>query len=357
MLSFEALTESVYHVKCGTEEGTAFLISDSLALTAFHVIKGHDQNEIILNQFGSKDYKAKLHNDINDKYKKLDVALLVLEEKINIKYKLRIANIEKVTEGTKWVSRGYPACKSTEGENILNHEDNTVNQQLPQLKNGKYDIQLNHNQKWESFAGFSGAPLVIDGNIVGLINTELTCGSKSMELNALSIRHFKDLLSASNIGFIQKSINSEDGIIDQAGVEDFRNLQSNDLRNLPDKLAAVCPEISDQRIGLYCRELASGKNEMIKFSDDEVSSMKYRVFEVCQNELLDFVESCDKSELTIKDLKYLMDKYEEHSEQVIMDRSQDYRYPLHNRNFLRKIVLDLINDCFLSFDKEGIYEE
>ena len=52
----------------------------------------------------------------------------------------------------------------------------------------------------------------------------------------------------------------------------------------------------------------------------------------------------------------LIEKFVLKSESAIKDRAKDYRYPLQSKGFMKKIVLDLINDCFLSFDKEGIYE-
>lgn len=37
--------------------------------------------------------------------------------------------------------------------------------------------------------------------------------------------------------------------------------------------------------------------------------------------------------------------------------SADYNYPLKSESSLREIVLALIDECYLSFDEKGLYEE
>ncbi|AWG25587.1 hypothetical protein [Flavobacterium kingsejongi] len=51
----------------------------------------------------------------------------------------------------------------------------------------------------------------------------------------------------------------------------------------------------------------------------------------------------------------LIEKYTQKACLIIEEKSKDYSYPLKNKDLLKKIVLALINDCYLSFDEKGIY--
>lgn len=355
MSIYTLLTNLVFQLNCGSQNGTAFLISNSLALTVFHAVKENETYEIILKKNGVEECKAKLHSSINDKYKKLDIALLILDKEIyNEKY-LDLAYFDEIAVGTNWISRGYPAAKIVDGDNFIENEENVVNQYLDKLKNGKIDIQLNHDQKWTDYGGFSGSPLIISGKVIGIVNSELIENSASRELYALSFKRIKDLLIETGF-FIEKVLVEEvTENIDTVGAREYNELIKYDKRNLPEKLQSVCENISQSRIALYCREQASGKSEINLYDDRDISAIKFRVFEVCQKELLDFVENIPSPELSSNDLDLLIENYVSKAQLAIVDRSRDYRYPLTSNGFMKKIVLDLINDCFLSFDKEGVY--
>ena len=123
-----------------------------------------------------------------------------------------------------------------------------------------------------------------------------------------------------------------------------------------DKLNDACPSISKERRNLFNREFSIGKAEIDRLDFQEVSALKYRVFEVCQEELLDFVETNNSHELSVEDIRILIEKFTDKAYERIKDRTSDYDYIKKSRDFLKRIVFDLINDCFLSFDKEGLYE-
>ncbi len=129
-----------------------------------------------------------------------------------------------------------------------------------------------------------------------------------------------------------------------------------DFRDFTDKIKNVYSEIREVRIQKYCRDIASGEVELDSYSEREVSSIKYRIFEVCQDELIDFTEKRSVKNLSIEEINEIIEKYTNRSIKIIEERSIDYAYPFKNKDTLRKIVLALINDCYLSFDEEGIYE-
>lgn len=144
-------------------------------------------------------------------------------------------------------------------------------------------------------------------------------------------------------------------IEDDSATELWDSLEQKDIRNFKDKLLDVNSNIRDARIEMYCREIASGKVELSNYSEREISAMKYRVFEICQKELLDFCDENEKNELSHTDINNLITNYTEQAYQIIKERTKDYSYPFKNKDTLRKIVLALIDECYLSFDEKGIY--
>lgn len=143
---------------------------------------------------------------------------------------------------------------------------------------------------------------------------------------------------------------------DDTASEDWDNLEQKDIRNFADKINDVNSNINEFRVIKYSRDIASGEAELSKFSEREVRAMKYRIFEVCQDELIEFCEINDTTkQIDIKLINGLINKYTEKASSVIEEKSKDYSYPLKNKDLLRKVVLALINDCYLSFDEKGIY--
>ncbi len=83
--------------------------------------------------------------------------------------------------------------------------------------------------------------------------------------------------------------------------------------------------------------------------------MKYRIFEVCQDELIEFCENNISKSIDFEIINELIEKYTKKACAIIEEKSKDYTYPLKNKDLIKKVVLALINDCYLSFDEKGIY--
>ena len=198
------LRELVIKIECGTKSGTAFFVSNNRALTAYHNVTESEDNEIICTSNSGFKVKAKVSEKITEHYKKLDVALLVFDENLNISQEFSFTNFKDVKSGTNWISRGFPSAKGVSGDNILYGDNNVVNQQLRSLRNNKIDIELEHSKKLSTYAGYSGSPLVINNSIAGIINQELLQNGESKELTALSVKYFKDLLITEGVSVVEK---------------------------------------------------------------------------------------------------------------------------------------------------------
>lgn len=353
-MDYNHLSSLICRVESGNKAGTAFLINERYALTAYHVLDKID-NIILYFESELEPIKAVYIDDETHEYKKKDLALLELSTIVSRDRYLNFLK-RKLQPKEIWTSRGYPKTKGTRGNNFLGR-DHIIQQHLDELKNGKYDIELEHSEKLDSYEGVSGAPLIINKLIAGVINSELIEQTTSKELMAISTMHFCELLH--KYGVITIEDDTSDSIVeDSAGTLRWGETSPTEKRNLAEKIRSVCASIKNYRINKYAREASDAKVELSYHSDRTVSALKYRIFDVCQSELMNLVDSNDNLDFTYEEIENIINRYTDKAEEVVKERSKDYSYSgISNRDTLRKIVLDLIDECYLAFDEEGIYDE
>lgn len=348
---YEKLKANVCKVLCDAEHGTGFLITNELILTAFHVV---DECEKIKVTFDNKEeLEVVIHDLIDDKYKKLDIAILKLNKNVDFYEDIPISDV-KIPHNKKWISRGFPSFNSNTGENILEHINNVVNGQDDLLN--RNDTRLDFNQKLDTYKGFSGAPLIIDDSIVGIIKDEQLERGSAKELKALSIKHFKNLLEQLNISVKNEFLDKNCDEISSRAWKELSKPQ--DIRNLRDKFLEVCSGFSSHKLNKYNRNLVNGKSEQNNYDDRDISSLKFIIFDKCQDRLIDFYElNQDKDYLSKEEVEIFINNYIVDAKQIIEDKKQVYNYPKVTDDFIKKLVLDLIDECFLSFDEKGIYND
>lgn len=348
---YDKLELNVCKILCKDKHGTGFLISNELILTAFHVVNECDEIKVTFDN--NEELEVTLHELISDKYKELDIAILKLNKSIDFYEDIPILDI-KIQHNAKWISRGFPSFNSDTGENILEHNDNVINGQSELLNSN--DIRLDFNQKLDTYQGFSGAPLIIDNSIVGIIKDEQLEQGISKQLNALSVKYFKDLLVCLGIVVNYEELNLA---CDDISSTQWKKLSNQDkTRNLKDKIIEVCSEISERKVKSLNRSLNLGKMEQKIYNERDISAVKYVIFEKCQSRLIDFYDSNKgKKKLESEELKLFIENYISDAKNIIEDKKKVYHYPTFTDDFIQKIILDLIDECFLSFDEKGIYDD
>ena len=348
---YEKLEINVCKILCDDNQGTGFLISNELILTAFHIINGCEKIKVTF--YNKKELEGTLHELIDDKYKELDIAILKLNNSVDFYEEIPILDI-KIKHNAKWISKGFPSFSINSGENILEHIDNVVNGQNSLLNSN--DIRLDFNQKLNTYQGFSGSPLIIDNSIVGIIKDEQLERGSAKELKALSIQYFKDLLICLNIVVTNEILNQSCDDISSTQWEKLSNQDK--TRNLKDKIIEVCSEISEKKVKSLNRSLNLGKMEQKVYSERDISAVKYVIFEKCQNRLIDFYDlNKGKKKLESQELKVFIENYISDAKDIIEDKKKVYHYPTFTDDFIQKIILDLIDECYLSFDEKGIYDD
>lgn len=123
-----------------------------------------------------------------------------------------------------------------------------------------------------------------------------------------------------------------------------------DARGLKQKILDVDKDYKKIKIGIKARQVAAIKAEYEGLTEQEQGSYRYRVFEACQQKLVQLIFEDKDVDIDI----WLEEMFQE-AKNHIEDKSKDYSYPIKSDDSIRKTILELIDSCFLSFDEEGFY--
>ncbi|GGG88313.1 hypothetical protein GCM10007415_22910 [Parapedobacter pyrenivorans] len=227
------------------------------------------------------------------------------------------------------------------------------------ISNNEFRITLSGQDKFkggsDDACGLSGSgAFIINEDIFYLIGIlKSVTGSEALnnDIKCCSLGRIVD-----HIGLEKFDISTEI-FGDNWGSEQFGELTLSDARNLVEKFEAVDSKMSTLKIQRYCQELSLGKSELSSLLERDLSAIKYRIFDACQGELVDFIDQSNDEQLTTDQVKALIQRFKNKAIEIIQVKSKKYEYPILDDDLIYRIVLDLINECYLSFDKEGIYAE
>jgi hypothetical protein len=133
--------------------------------------------------------------------------------------------------------------------------------------------------------------------------------------------------------------------------EMWKELAAIDTRNLQDKIRAVCAQVLPTTVEDLARKVGASMHEQKAFEHDpRLRALKYQVWDECHAELAKgYLTDCDETTLRTR-IEALVDR----AVARIEERSKDFGYPLRSRPALEGIVLELVDSCFLSFDRRGV---
>ncbi|GAB6992135.1 trypsin-like serine peptidase [Paenibacillus pini] len=193
---------SVCRLTCGLDDdldkGTAFLISSNSVLTATHNIKRHLQNNSVditlefLNIGKEREVRKALPISINVES---SVVILEFDSPINQSY-LRFSDFE-VDSGDDFETFGYPTVKWSAGQWVQNKISRVMGDAV--FNPFDWNIDLSHQTQIADFSGLSGAPLLVDGKLVGVLLTEAMEKGKAISLGAIGISNFVNVLNEKEI--------------------------------------------------------------------------------------------------------------------------------------------------------------
>lgn len=159
------------------------------------------------------------------------------------------------------------------------------------------------------------------------------------------------LVHSSDVKLIFKQAESElPGLVMDPAWQELERLQLEitDKRSLIDKIEAVAKDYPKNKFQHLARKACRSKKEQSD-SNKTVLSLKYRVFEACNDY---FFENDRKPNLTVNEVDSLFSDLFNESVESIDELKKDYHYSLSNKKLIEGIVLDLFDTCFLAFDEK-----
>jgi energy-coupling factor transporter ATP-binding protein EcfA2 len=197
------IKKAIARVHCGGKNGTAFLISATQLLTAYHVVQRYDDGTPISLEFLFPDERgkrsARLLNKRESAESGIDMALLELDSPIEDTEPLNLSAVN-LEYGVPWKAFGFPSTKYTTGEIFLGEVS-----QLVEQHESKYDTDLschkpNITDKDYVVGGASGSPIFVNNEVVAVLSDKMPGGT----LGAVSMVLARDLLTEYNITFNDK---------------------------------------------------------------------------------------------------------------------------------------------------------
>lgn len=122
-----------------------------------------------------------------------------------------------------------------------------------------------------------------------------------------------------------------------------------DKRNLKEKVLSVIEDITERRIRQLARK-ASGSKYEEREADKSFLSLKYRVFEACEDY---FSNDGYKAPASGGDLDTVLSTLVSKAVEDISKLKTDYKYTISNDKTIEGIVWNLFDGCFLAFDEYG----
>lgn len=64
-----------------------------------------------------------------------------------------------------------------------------------------------------------------------------------------------------------------------------------------------------------------------------------------------------KNSFTENEVDIWLERYISYAKEIIDEKSEEYDYILKSKDIIKGIIFQLMNDCYISLDEEGYYEE
>ena len=164
------LKSAVALLSCGEEQGTAFLISSTLALTMTHCIEEAIENE--------KDIKLSFKNIPGQDEINVEASIISYKEdypvsvlRLNNEIKIDLLGIfcceDHISREEKLVAYGYPHIKGDEGYPIDVYIGDYLNENI--VNDGDVTLVVDSKIRMDSFTGMSGSPVFYRNKVIGIL--------------------------------------------------------------------------------------------------------------------------------------------------------------------------------------------
>lgn len=181
------IKKSIVKITCDEEQGTGFLITESIIVTAFHVVADSAQINVILFD------KEEVGGELISYDENFDIALIKIEKQCEEFLPIQ-ARIIRYNEN--WETNGFPYYGQANDLRIVGN----VNQ-IQIYERSDFIINSEDIESDFDYSGFSGAPVVLSNKVGGVILQQ-----EDDKLLAISISKIAVFLIESNI-VVEEEVN------------------------------------------------------------------------------------------------------------------------------------------------------
>lgn len=130
------------------------------------------------------------------------------------------------------------------------------------------------------------------------------------------------------------------------------DISCDDIRNIEEKIKNVCNEYGEDIEDIQDDCVEGSFEEKQHDNKKAVKAFKYRIYKLCKKILKKNINKLNFSKIEIDEfIEIMTNECEIHIE----DKCKTYdTIPFRDRDMIRKMVLILIDECYLSFDKGGV---
>lgn len=125
-----------------------------------------------------------------------------------------------------------------------------------------------------------------------------------------------------------------------------------DKRNIMDKINAVCQNFENSKMKSYARKTAVSRiMQDDKSSDKSFLSLRYRIYEKCEDELATYLTSAlPEKVLSQEDIDQLFSHLYTTAKTYVSTLSTDFHYSFKSETVIEGIVLELFDSCYLALN-------
>lgn len=160
-------------------------------------------------------------------------------------------------------------------------------------------------------------------------------------------------ISGSDVQLLAKQVEAGDYHVPDQAWQIWNSLAiPQDKRNIIDKSISVVANFDQIVLENWCRKVAMSRIQQNDLKHDRsIFSLKYRIYDRCQIELINMVKKADKANITSSTIEEWVALLTDCALEHINDLKKDhYNYPLQSKDAIKGIILELVDSCFLSFD-------
>lgn len=263
MEKYDLIKKNTMKLKCGSLEGTAFLIGDDKAVTCRHCVEAYFSNQETIELYSTNlDEKQEFRTtaEVMEEKTSCPIVILRLSESVcTIEHPELVRLKGRLKRGQRLYAYGYPAARGCQGciMDLTFAEDNIG------LRIHDADWSLEPVSKLTEYKGASGSALMLDQKkVLGVLDAEDKDGKVAFLVNAVSNGSISSYWSEHDISLKEldydnylKQRNQYDRMTGEAAAgTEMECIFPNDNRNAVIK-SAMPKELLDELTSLYQEKL------------------------------------------------------------------------------------------------------